>query len=243
MKIFLCHIPATEFVLSPQRPPQRPPQQVAQNQIRLNLCDLLRPKNSVAETKIFTKILQYSWLPSIQSFSTFLELRLRSGAWSSFLDLSSEYDEICSVYVPLCDEVQLKKRMILNENWLLKAAGKLCFQLLTSRCLTNSEMTMGPVHQGVFWTFVPMQGKTRRDRLLVIQQDKLINPLVSLSIQLTSLVKNSTMTLNPSEVTGYDMVLDIGTVFCFSLQWFYWTRKTISFIIFISISIEIKSRK
>ena len=70
------------------------------------------------------------------------------------------------------------------------------FQLLTSRCLTNSEMTMGPVHQGVFWTFVPMQGKTRRDRLLVIQQDKLINPLVSLSIQLTSLVKNSTMTLN-----------------------------------------------
>lgn len=31
-------------------------------------------------------------------------------------------------------------------------------------------------------------------------------------------LKNSTMTLNPSEVTGYDMVLDIGTVFCFSLQ-------------------------
>lgn len=25
-------------------------------------------------------------------------------------------DEICSVYVPLCDEVQLKKRMIRNEN-------------------------------------------------------------------------------------------------------------------------------
>ena len=56
MKIFLCHIPATEFVLSPQRPPQ----QVAQNQIRLNLCDLLRPKNSVAETKISRKILQYT---------------------------------------------------------------------------------------------------------------------------------------------------------------------------------------
>ena len=203
-------------------------------QILLQGCD---------KERFSQKFSSYSWLPSIQSFSTFLELRLRSGAWSSFLDLSSEYDEICSVYVPLCDEVQLKKRMILNENWLLKAAGKLSFQLLTSRCLTNSEMTMGPVHQGVFWTFVPMQGKTRRDRLLVIQQDKLINPLVSLSIQLTSLVKNSTMTLNPSEVTGYDMVLDIGTVFCFSLQWFYWTRKTISFIIFISISIEIKSRK
>ena len=60
MKIFLCQIPATEFVLSPQRPPQRPPQQVAQNQIRLNLCDLLRPKNSVAETKISRKILQYT---------------------------------------------------------------------------------------------------------------------------------------------------------------------------------------
>ena len=56
MKIFLCHIPATEFVLSPHRPPQ----QVAQNQIRLNLCDLLRPKNSVVETKISRKILQYT---------------------------------------------------------------------------------------------------------------------------------------------------------------------------------------
>ena len=156
-------------------------------QILLQGCD---------KERFSQKFSSYTWLPSIQSFSTFLELRLRSGAWSSFLDLSSEYDEICSVYVPLCDEVQLKKRIILNENWLLKAAGKLSFQLLTSRCLTNSEMTMGPVHQGVFWTFVPMQGKTRRDRLPVIQQDKLINPLVSLSIQLTSLVKNSTMTLN-----------------------------------------------
>ena len=158
-------------------------------QILLQGCD---------KERFSQKFSSYTWLPSIQSFSTFLELRLRSGAGarSSFLDLSSEYDEICSVYVPLCYEVQLKKRMILNENWLLKAAGKLSFQLLTSRCLTNSEMTMGPVHQGVFWTFVPMQGKTRRDRLLVIQQDKLINPLVSLSIQLTSLVKNSTMTLN-----------------------------------------------
>ena len=32
------------------------PQQVAQNQIRLNLCKLLRQQNSVAETKIFTTI-------------------------------------------------------------------------------------------------------------------------------------------------------------------------------------------
>ena len=178
---------------------------------------------------------RYTWLPSIQSFSTFLELRLRSGAWSFFLDLSSEYDEICSVYVPLCDKLQLKQRMIVNENWLLKAAGKLCYQLLTAWCLTNSEMTTGPVHQGVFWTFVPMQGKTRRDRLLVIQQDKLINPLVSLSIQLTSLVKNSTMTSN--SIRGnrlwYGTHRDsLFSVFCFSLQWFYWTRKTISFIIF-----------
>ena len=49
------HIPAT-VLLSPQRPSQ----QVAQNQIRLSLCDLLRPKNSVAETKISRKILQYT---------------------------------------------------------------------------------------------------------------------------------------------------------------------------------------
>ena len=35
-------------------------QQVAKNQIRLNLCDLLRQQNSVAATKIFTKILQYT---------------------------------------------------------------------------------------------------------------------------------------------------------------------------------------
>ena len=35
-------------------------QQVAKNQIRLNLCDLLRRQNSVAATKIFTKILQYT---------------------------------------------------------------------------------------------------------------------------------------------------------------------------------------
>ena len=34
-------------------------QQVAKNQIRLNLCDLLRRQNSVAATKIFTKI-QYA---------------------------------------------------------------------------------------------------------------------------------------------------------------------------------------
>ena len=34
-------------------------QQVAKNQIRLNLCDLLRRQNSFAATKIFTKILQY----------------------------------------------------------------------------------------------------------------------------------------------------------------------------------------
>ena len=32
-------------------------QQVAKNQIRLNLCDLLRRQNSVAATKIFTKTL------------------------------------------------------------------------------------------------------------------------------------------------------------------------------------------
>ena len=36
-----------------------PLQQVAKNQIRLNLCDLLRRQNSVAATKIFTKI-QYA---------------------------------------------------------------------------------------------------------------------------------------------------------------------------------------
>ena len=36
-----------------------PLQQVAKNQIRLNLCDLLRRQNSVAATKIFTKI-QYT---------------------------------------------------------------------------------------------------------------------------------------------------------------------------------------
>ena len=35
-------------------------QQVAKNQIRLNLCDLLWRQNSVAATKIFTKILQYT---------------------------------------------------------------------------------------------------------------------------------------------------------------------------------------
>ena len=35
-------------------------QQVAKNQIRLNLCDLLRQQNSVAATKIFTKIVQYT---------------------------------------------------------------------------------------------------------------------------------------------------------------------------------------
>ena len=33
------------------------PQHVAKNQIRLKLCDLLRRQNSVAATKIFTKIL------------------------------------------------------------------------------------------------------------------------------------------------------------------------------------------
>ena len=36
-----------------------PLQQVAKSQIRLNLCDLLRRQNSVAATKIFTKI-QYA---------------------------------------------------------------------------------------------------------------------------------------------------------------------------------------
>ena len=35
-------------------------QQVAKNQIRQNLCDLLLRQNSVAETKIFTKILLYT---------------------------------------------------------------------------------------------------------------------------------------------------------------------------------------
>ena len=35
-------------------------QQVAKNQIRLNLCDLLRRQNSFPATKIFTKILQYA---------------------------------------------------------------------------------------------------------------------------------------------------------------------------------------
>ena len=36
------------------------PQQIAQNQIRLNLCDLLRQQNSVAETKICTWIHQHT---------------------------------------------------------------------------------------------------------------------------------------------------------------------------------------
>ena len=35
-------------------------EQDAKNQIGLNLCDLLRRQNSVAETKIFTKFLQYT---------------------------------------------------------------------------------------------------------------------------------------------------------------------------------------
>ena len=35
-------------------------QHAANNQIRRNLCDLLRRQNSVAETKIFTKIFQYT---------------------------------------------------------------------------------------------------------------------------------------------------------------------------------------
>ena len=34
-------------------------EQVAKNQIRLNLCDLLQRQNFVAETKIFAKIFQY----------------------------------------------------------------------------------------------------------------------------------------------------------------------------------------
>ena len=43
------------------------------------------------------KFSSYTWLPSIQSFSTFRELRLRSGAWSSFLDLSSEWWNLLGV--------------------------------------------------------------------------------------------------------------------------------------------------
>ena len=35
-------------------------QQITKKQIRLNLCDLLWQQNSVAATKIFTKILQYT---------------------------------------------------------------------------------------------------------------------------------------------------------------------------------------
>ena len=35
-------------------------QQVAQNQIRLNLCSLPRWVNSVMETNIFTELLQYT---------------------------------------------------------------------------------------------------------------------------------------------------------------------------------------
>ena len=35
-------------------------QQVAKNQIRLNLCNLLRQQNFVAETKIFAKIVHYT---------------------------------------------------------------------------------------------------------------------------------------------------------------------------------------
>ena len=49
MKIFVS---ATEFCHSNMH--------VAKSQIRLNLCDLLRRQNSVVETKIFAKILQYT---------------------------------------------------------------------------------------------------------------------------------------------------------------------------------------
>ena len=50
MKIFVA---ATEFVAATSR-------MIAQIQSDLIFCDLLQRQNSVAETKIFTKILQYT---------------------------------------------------------------------------------------------------------------------------------------------------------------------------------------
>ena len=104
------------------------------------------------------KFSSYTWLPSIQSFSTFLELRLRSGAWSSFLDLSSEWWNLLGVCTIMWWSTTEEKN---HTEWELTSEG--CWQIVfptvdlkMSHQLGNDDGSSAP---GSFLDFRPHAGE------------------------------------------------------------------------------------